>query len=98
LVSFSWIIKKHSKPYKDEIIQMPPLNEEGDIYRSTTLIPYLEDMHRHDLLMAPEDQGTVVGDHVESASNHTDHENHRATEGLCHLSIHYGTIVKECIS
>ena len=84
-------MKKHSKPYKDDIIQMPPLGEEGDVYRSTTLIPYLEDMHRHDLLMAPEDQGGVVGDHLGDDSNH---EKHKLTEGMvCVVSQIRWTIV-----
>ncbi|XP_062509334.1 serine/threonine-protein kinase stk11-like [Corticium candelabrum] len=53
-----WMMKKHPKPYKDDIVHMPPLNESDDMHRSITLIPYLEDMHQ-DLFMT-----TIPGDHM----------------------------------
>ena len=52
------MMKKHPKPYKDDIVHMPPLNESDDMHRSITLIPYLEDMHQ-DLFMT-----TIPGDHM----------------------------------
>ena len=39
---FSWVRKKH--PALGEYVPMPPL-QDGDPYRSMSVVPYLEDLH-----------------------------------------------------
>ena len=39
---FSWVRKKH--PAIGDYVPMPPLPD-GDLYRSMSVVPYLEDLH-----------------------------------------------------
>jgi len=41
----SWFRKKHPR-VMSEYVRLPPLPDSGDMMRSMTVIPYLEDLHR----------------------------------------------------
>ena len=43
IVNGSWFRKKHPR-VMSEYVHLPPLPESGDVLRSMTVIPYLEDM------------------------------------------------------
>lgn len=41
--AFSWVRKKH--PPSEDPVPIPPSAETRDIWRSMTVVPYLEDLH-----------------------------------------------------
>ncbi|XP_065834579.1 serine/threonine-protein kinase stk11-like [Oscarella lobularis] len=82
-----WIIKKHPRPYRDDIVALSPLQEGDDVHRSTTMIPYLEDLHEENIVMTDDNQGVMMPPTQEQNAETTDgeyHHHHHPTHDELH--------------
>ena len=42
-----WFVYKHSRPLSEEIVRFPPYLESDNVYRGTTVLPYLEFFYQY---------------------------------------------------